>query len=317
VSTRSARNEVESPRPKILLLGKTGQVGTELCPLLAEFAELHAADRSALDLLQPSRIREFVRLLKPNVIINAAAYTAVDKAESEPELAAAVNTLAPAVLAEEAAKLGALLVHYSTDYVFDGTKPEPYEESDPANPLNVYGETKAAGEEAIRATGCDHLIFRTSWVYGPRGSNFLLTILRLAREREELRIVDDQIGAPTSSEAIARATVQAVKQCEPGNPSVARPKRGTYHMTASSHVSWFGFASEIIRQCADQSLCLRKIIPISSGEYPTPARRPLNSRLNSSKISKEFGITLPNWHTGLLSVLSHLTDRNTIVQIGR
>ena len=293
-------------RPTILLLGKNGQIGSELCPLLAGWADLHVADKRTLDLLEPRRIREFVRSLKPHVIVNAAAYTAVDKAESEPEVAALVNTSAPGILAEEAASLDALLVHYSTDYVFDGTKPEPYVESDSINPLSVYGKTKAAGEELIRASGCKHLIFRTSWVYGPRGSNFLLTILRLAHEREELRIVDDQIGAPTSSEAIAQATFQVIKKCVLEHRSVTLARSGTYHMTASGHVSWFGFASEIIRQCADQSLRLRKVIPIPTSEYPTPARRPFNSRLNCLKLADTFGVSLPGWREGLAAVVESL-----------
>ena len=301
-------NSIASFRPKILLLGKTGQIGTELLPRLREFAELHATERREVDLSKSGSIRELVRFLKPDVIINAAAYTAVDKAESEPALATAINTTAPSVLAEEAARLRALLVHYSTDYVFDGTKSGPYLETDATNPLNVYGKTKAAGEDGIRASGCNHLIFRTSWIYGPRGSNFLLTILRLAREREELRIVDDQIGAPTSSEAVARATVQAVRQYLSEDPSGADAKTGTYHMTSAGDVSWFGFASEIVRQCTTQQLCLRKLIPIPSGEYPTPAQRPLNSRLSCSKLSQEFGITLSGWQTGLLSVLDRLTE---------
>lgn len=311
MSSSAVEDNAMSSRPKILLLGKSGQVGGDLNPLLAEFSELHAPDRRSLDLFKPDSIREYIQTLRPDVILNAAAYTAVDKAESEPELASAINSVAPGVLAEEAAKLNALLVHYSTDYVFDGTKPEPYVESDPINPLNVYGMTKAGGEHAIKKSNCAHLIFRTSWVYSARGSNFLLTILRLAREREELRIVDDQIGAPTSSESIAQATVEVLKQWLHDDSARPREKSGTYHMTATGYVSWFGFANEIIEQYGKQSLRVRAVIPISSREYPTPARRPLNSRLDCSQISNAFGINLLPWQAGLSSVLGSLVGRNS------
>jgi len=255
-----------------------------------------------VDLLRPESIRDSVRSFRPDVIVNTAAYTAVDKAESEPELASAVNATAPAVLAKEAAEAGALLVHYSTDYVFDGGKPDPYIESDPINPLNVYGKTKAAGEEEIRTSGCNYLILRTSWVYSPRGSNFLLTILRLAKERDELRIVDDQIGAPTSSQAIAEATVLILRRWLYEDPAVAAEKCGTYHLTAAGEVSWFGFASEIVRQCSSTPLKVRSLVPIRSSEYPTAARRPLNSRLDCSRIADTFGTTMPHWKDGLRCV---------------
>jgi len=292
-------------RPRILLLGKNGQVGSDLQPLLVEFPEVLATDRASLDLTRPDMIRECVRSFRPDVIVNAAAYTAVDRAETEPDLAAAINATAPGILAEEAAKSRSLLVHYSTDYVFDGVKPEPYLESDPVNPLNVYGKTKAAGEEAIRSTGCNHFIFRTSWVYSPRGSNFFLTILRLAREKDELKIVDDQIGTPTSSRWIAQTTVQALRRWLPGDTSIPREIGGTYHLTAAGYVSWFGFASEIISQCAYQSLRVRRLIPTSSSQYPSPARRPLNSRLNCSKIEDVFDIERPDWRVHLSSILKN------------
>lgn len=294
-----------NPRPRILLTGKAGQVGGDLLPLLPQFAEVLATDRTSLDLTRAEKIRDCVRFFHPDVIINAAAYTAVDKAESEPDLAAAINTTAPGVLAEEAARGRALLIHYSTDYVFDGTKAEPYVESDRINPLNVYGKTKADGEEAICAASCDHLIFRTSWVYSPRGSNFLLTILRLAREREELRIVDDQIGAPTASQSIAAATIEVLKKFLV-NASNGSRVSGTYHLTASGHCSWYGFASEIIRRSDKTSLRVKKVLPIPSSAYPTPARRPQNSQLDCSKIARSFSVQMSDWREGLEDVLEHL-----------
>jgi dTDP-4-dehydrorhamnose reductase len=296
-------------RPRILLTGRNGQVGGDLYPLLTSMGEVLATDRATLDLTDGNKIRERIEQFRPDVIINAAAYTAVDKAEREPELAHAINATAPGVLAEESARCGALLVHYSTDYVFDGTKLEPYVESDPINPLNVYGRTKAAGEQAIRNSGCDHLILRTSWVYSPRGSNFLLTILRLARERDELRIVDDQIGAPTSSEAIATATTQLLKQLLVRGRERFK-ESGTYHLTADGHCSWFEFANEIIRSIPDDGLRVRKVIGIPSSEYPTPARRPLNSGLNCSRIFQAFGIKTTDWRTALYSVLKSIHSLN-------
>jgi len=300
----------EVPRPKVLLTGKSGQVGADLYQLLAHLADVRATDRASLDLTDARSIRECVRSFGPNIIINAAAYTAVDKAESEPQLAAAINATAPGVLAEAAVRAGALLIHYSTDYVFDGEKTGPYVESDPINPLNIYGKTKADGEEAIRATGCKHLIFRTSWVYSPRGSNFMLTILRLARERDELRIVNDQIGAPTSSELIAKATLRVLKaylKC----PSSEFIYGGTYHLTASGHCSWFDFATEIIRHLTEKEVRTRKLTAISSSKYPTPARRPLNSRLTCSKIMDRFGVVLPEWQAAVPFVLSLLNIHNS------
>lgn len=298
----------QTGRPKILLTGKNGQVGGDLHSLLTHFGEVFVTDRATLDLTQPQKIRDCVRAFRPNAIINAAAYTAVDKAESEPELAHSINATAPRVLAEEALRCKALLIHYSTDYVFDGIKAGPYIESDPTNPLNIYGRTKVAGERAIANSGCDHLILRTSWVYSPRGSNFLLTILRLARERDELRIVNDQIGAPTSSECIAEATVHVLRQMLTSDKSHWARVTGTYHMTASGEVSWFGFAREIISQC-DCAIRPKSIVPISTTEYPSPARRPLNSRLNCSKIAKTFGVNVLPWQTALSSVLQVMMMR--------
>jgi dTDP-4-dehydrorhamnose reductase len=286
-------------KTRILLLGGTGQVGGDLRPLLDQF-QVHTPDRRQLDLSQSESVRECVRAFAPHMILNAAAYTAVDKAESEPDLAGAINTAAPAVMAEEAKRTGVSLVHYSTDYVFDGTKSSPYVETDPVCPLNVYGKTKADGEAAIRVTGCDHVILRTSWVFSPRGSNFLRTILKLAADRNELRIVDDQIGAPTSSESIAHTTIELIEQWLRGGRRFEQ-RSGTYHVTASGYTSWFRFTNEIVQRHG--GLGVKKIVPIPSREYPTPARRPLNSRLDCLKIRNTFGVSMPEWEEGLASVL--------------
>ena len=297
--------------PRILLTGRSGQVGGDLFPLLTEIGEVLATDRSSLDLTRPDEIRGCVQSFRPNIIINAAAYTAVDKAESEPELARTINTIAPGVFAEEAVSCGALLIHYSTDYVFNGRKAEPYVESDTVNPLNVYGHTKAAGEEAITRTGCAHLILRTSWVYSSRGANFLLTILRLAREREELRIVNDQVGAPTSSGSIANATLKVLEHCL---PPVSFAESGIYHLTTSGSCSWYDFAREILRCAEDQGCRVKKLTPISTSEYPSPATRPMNSRLNCSKLWNTFGIKMPEWPTDLNSVLKHLLPQASLTR---
>jgi len=280
---------------KILLIGKNGQLGWELARSLAPLGELIACDRAAFDLAKPDQIAATVREIKPAVIVNAAAYTAVDKAESEPHLAQAINEQAPRILAEEAKKLGALLVHYSTDYVFDGTKAGSYHEDDATNPLGVYGRSKLGGELAIQASACRHLIFRTSWVFGPRGGNFLLTMLRLGREREELRVVDDQVGAPTSSRMIAEATAQVLRK---------PVGEGLFHLTAAGSTSWCGFAREIFSAASMKT----RVIPIASAEYPTAAKRPRNSRLNCDKLRQAFALSLPTWQdeTRLcLKVLTH------------
>jgi dTDP-4-dehydrorhamnose reductase len=287
------------PSRKLLLIGKNGQVGHDLAGPLSELFDVEAFDRSQLDLSRPEDIRKLVRSISPAIIVNAAAYTAVDKAEHDVQMATALNAVAPGVLAEEAKAIGALLVHYSTDYVFDGAKPSAYLETDPVNPLNVYGRTKSDGEAAIRRTGCDHFIFRTSWVFSHRGSNFLLTMLRLGREREELKIVDDQIGAPTSSRTIAHATAQVLRQGIKGSSSLGQ-NSGTYHMTAAGSVSWFGFAKEIF----DRSSALLdgrrpKLLQIPTSDYPTPARRPLNSLLNCDRLKTSFGVSMPEWRVGL------------------
>ena len=281
---------------KILITGRNGQVGWELQRVLAPLGQITALDRTELDLADAQSIRRAVRELKPDVVVNAAAYTAVDSAESEPELAIAVNAVAPGILAEETARLGALLVHYSTDYVFDGTKPSPYVEDDTPNPLNVYGSSKLAGEQAIHAIGGKYLILRTSWVYGPRSKNFMLTMLKLANERDELRVVNDQIGAPTSSRAIAEATSRILQK----GPAAA----GVFHLTTSGQTSWFGFAQAIIAQTNDRRPRSPLLTPIPSSAYPTPARRPLNSVLSNDRLRHVFGITLRPWDEELTRLLA-------------
>ena len=276
---------------RILLTGRNGQVGWELERTLGPLGELIAFDRSGLDLSKPDEIVARVREIKPDVIVNPAAYTAVDKAESEPDLAMAINGTAPGILAEEAKKLGALLVHYSTDYVFDGEKVEPYVETDPTNPLSEYGRSKLAGERAITASGADHLIFRTSWVYANRGKNFLLTILRLAREKPELRVVADQFGAPTWARDIATATALVLAR----RPAGAEIRSGIYHLTAAGRTTWHGFAQRIVALAGLST----PVAAIPASEYPTPARRPRNSVLDHSKAESSFGLTLPAWDASL------------------
>jgi dTDP-4-dehydrorhamnose reductase len=249
---------------RILLTGATGQVGWELRKTLAPLGEVKAFDRYGLDLADAPQLAASVRALLPGLIVNAAAYTAVDKAEAERDMAFAVNATAPRVLAEEAKRIGALLVHYSTDYVFDGTKPAPYVEDDATHPINVYGESKLAGEQALARAGCRHLILRTSWVYGPRGKNFFLTMRRLGKERPELRVVDDQVGAPTSSLAIAHATSQLLE----------RGTEGLYHMTAAGETTWCGFARAILAGAGNAT----PVVGIRTEDYPTPARRPRKQR---------------------------------------
>ncbi len=281
---------------KILLLGKNGQVGYELQRTLAPLGEVTALGRQELDLTDTPAIRSAVRTTKPNLIVNAAAYTAVDKAESEPELALAINGTAPGILAEEAALLKATLIHYSTDYVFDGTKTKPYTEEDKPNPINTYGKTKLAGEEAIINTGCRHLILRTSWVYGLRGSNFLLTILRLAAERGELSIVYDQHGAPTWCRMIAEATALLI-----ATGRAYKSAEGIYHLTATGETTWHGFTSAIINQAVTRGLLTAKpaLKEISSADYQTAAQRPKNSLLDSSALHSAYGIKIPDWAASL------------------
>jgi len=293
---------------RILLTGKTGQVGFELQRSLAPLGEVIALDAEDLDLASPDAIRKKVREIKPQIIVNAAAYTAVDHAESEPDLAMKVNGVAPGVLAEEAKRLDALLVHYSTDYVFDGTKSGPYTETDAPNPLSVYGRSKLAGDQAIQATGVPHYIFRTSWVYAARGQNFVQTMLRLGRERSELRIVDDQIGAPTWARFIAEATAQVLRQLGDGHKAIG-DRAGIYNLTATGAVSWYGFASAIFAEAKAQlGTTTPKLIPITTAEYPLAARRPANSCLDNSKLTRTFGLTPPSWNEMLKACMDELGD---------
>ncbi|MBS7662398.1 dTDP-4-dehydrorhamnose reductase [Pseudomonas lalucatii] len=285
---------------KILLLGEHGQVSRELQLCLAGQAELIVRGREQLDLADPQQIRQQVRALRPELIINAAAHTAVDLAESEPERAFAINATAPGILAEEAADLGVPLLHYSTDYVFDGRKAAPYTEDDMPNPLGVYGRSKLAGEQAIQAVGGAHLILRTSWVYSLHGRNFLLTMQRLLQERDELKVVSDQIGAPTWAGSIAAVTAELIGHWRAGQ---AGPW-GTCHLTARGQTSWFGFASAIAEQLRAQGKPVARLEAIPSGAYPTPAQRPLNSRLDCTRLQRDWQIQLPDWHDALLECLA-------------
>lgn len=288
-------------RQRILLTGANGQVGWALRRTLSSLGDVVAQDSSELNLADEASLRTRIRDIAPMVIVNAAAYTAVDKAESEVERAHAINTVAPGVMAGEAAKLGALLVHYSTDYVFNGEGDRPWQESDRCDPLNVYGATKLEGERAIQATGCRHLIFRTSWVYGGRGSNFLLTMRRLMRERAELKIVADQIGAPTWCRDLAEATAQILSQIvSPMRQTAAVEPCGVYHLCNAGETSWHGFAAKIQALDADHgTVATARLLPIPGSDYPTPARRPLNSRLDCSKLEQTFGLRLQEWDSAL------------------
>ena len=273
-------------RPAILVIGARGQLGFELSRLLPAHGEVTALDHSKLDLADADAIRETLRALQPALIVNAAAYTAVDRAEQEREVAEAINGRAPGILAEEAKKLDAVLVHYSTDYVFDGVATVPYTEDAPTNPLSAYGASKLSGEQAIAASGCRYLVFRTSWVYGLRGRNFLLTIRRLAREREELRIVADQFGVPNWSRALAEATSTLVGR---GLPALSECP-GLYHLSAGGNTSWFEFARAIIGPAEKP-----RVLPITAADYPTAARRPAYAVLDTAKLERVFGLTLSDW----------------------
>jgi dTDP-4-dehydrorhamnose reductase len=283
---------------KILLIGAAGQLGHELKRSLACLGEIVACERRQLDLANTESLRSAVRTHAPTAIVNAAAYTAVDKAEQEPALATLINATAPAVLAEEAKRAGALLIHYSTDYVFDGTKPEPYGEHDTPHPLSAYGRSKLEGEYAIAASGARHLILRTSWVYGLHGANFMQTMLRLGREREELRVVGDQIGAPTWTRHLADVTAQILGRQEAPN--------GLYHLTASGETSWHGYAQAIFENALQLGMMDRAPVVrrITSADYPLPAPRPKNSRLDCSRFMRDFDLTLPDWRIGLADCLA-------------
>jgi dTDP-4-dehydrorhamnose reductase len=276
---------------KILLTGGTGQVGWELRRTLAPLGEIHAPGRAVLDLAHVDSIRNTVRAMRPDVIVNSAAYTAVDKAESEPDLAGAINVEAVRVLSECAKETGAVIVHYSTDYVFDGSKEGAHVEDDPTAPLNVYGRTKLDGEKALQASGVPTLILRTSWVYGLRGHNFLRTVLRLMREKDQLRIVDDQVGAPTWSRMIAEVTASILARGWLNFQDVA----GTYHITCSGRTSWFGFAQAIQKLTFVHGEKCAHLAPVSTREYPTPATRPANSMLDNGRMERTFGLRMPDW----------------------
>jgi len=293
---------------RILIVGSAGQVGVELQRSFADYGEITARDRDTFDLADPDQVRALVREVEPSIILNAAAYTAVDRAESDPEAAMAVNALASRVLAEEALRADALLVHYSTDYVFDGSKPGPWVETDKPHPLNVYGASKLAGEEAIQKVGGKYLIFRTSWVYGPHGNNFLLTMLRLGSERDQLSIVDDQYGAPTTSIELADATRAIVGGVLAGQFGSTENWAGLYHMTCAGQTSWYDFARTFLEREAARNPEKRmaRCVPISSSEFPLPARRPRNSVLSNEKLRRGLRIELPDWSSAMDSVLQEM-----------
>lgn len=314
---------------RVLLTGRNGQVGSELARLLPSMGELAAFGRAELDLAKPHDIRRVIAQVRPNLIINAAAYTAVDQAEKEESLARAINADAPAMIADEARKVRAFLVHYSTDYVFDGSKRSPYAEDDRTNPLSAYGRTKLAGEEAIRSSGVPHLILRTAWVYATSGKNFLLTVLRLASTREELRIVNDQFGAPTPARAIAEATTRLVEHSKSDPVGFLEQNAGTYHLTASGETTWYEFAVAILnaiqplapaagsRDAAERPgipgwlaaatggrpIVCKRVVPITTAEYPTPATRPAYSVLSNTRFASTFGFSLPDWRTQLAETI--------------
>jgi dTDP-4-dehydrorhamnose reductase len=284
---------------RVLVTGCGGQVGHEVAHALAGACEVVAHDRASLDLADAPQLRERVREARPDVVVNAAAYTAVDRAESEAAAAHAVNAVAPGILGEECRRAGALLLHFSTDYVFDGAKASPYVESDATNPLSVYGRTKLDGERAVAAAGCDHLVLRTSWVYGPRGRNFLFTMLRLGAERDELRVVDDQRGAPTSSLQLAVLVRRLL--LERGLARV-RAASGIYHATAAGETTWCGFANAIFERRPVRA----RVVPIATREYPTPARRPANSVLCSDALAAALDVRLGDWRSGLDETLARV-----------
>ena len=291
---------------KILLLGKNGQLGWELQRSLAPLGELLALDRISMtfcgDLCDLEGLAETVRVFKPNVVVNAAAYTAVDKAESDAEMAHRVNALAPEVLSRACAALGAYLVHYSTDYVFNGAGQKPWTETDPTGPLNVYGHSKLAGEQGIAKQGAQHVIFRTSWVYGTEGGNFAKTMLRLAQEREKMTVINDQFGAPTGAALLADVTAMALQASE--------SLSGVYHLAAAGETTWFDYAAYVLAQAKlrkpDLNMVVKEFLPVPTSEFPTPAQRPLNSRLNCSRLEAALQLKLPAWQTGVDQLLAKI-----------
>jgi dTDP-4-dehydrorhamnose reductase len=287
--------------PCLLVIGKNGQVGWELRRALAPLGRLVCVDYPEIDLTDGNSIRKWVRETSPAAVINAAAYTAVDKAETETDRCDQINGIAPGILAEEAHKLGALVVHYSTDYVFDGSKNSPYLEDDAPSPLGAYGRSKRAGDLAVQHATGDHLIFKLCWVYGARGQNFMLTMMRLAREREKLRVVRDQVGCPTWSRMIAEATAQALKHVLAAHDR--KPFFGTYHLAASGHTSWHGFAEAIVRLMPEEGKKCKSVEGIATADYPLPAKRPAYSILSCEKLKRTFGLQLPHWEESLRQVL--------------
>jgi dTDP-4-dehydrorhamnose reductase len=298
---------------RILLTGASGQVGAELLKTLSPLGEVFAPGRGEMDLTDSDSVRKKIREVQPRWIVNPAAYTAVDKAESEPELAYAINEHAVRAMGEEAKKIGAGVIHFSTDYVFGGTGAAPYVEDDPTGPISVYGASKLAGEKALAASGAGHMIFRTSWVYGSRGKNFLLTILKLAREREKLRIVADQYGAPTWSRDLARMAARAIDWAEASargmELSEALPQwNGVYHAAGRGETTWFGFAAEAVRLASEREPGVRfaELEGITTAEYPTPAKRPSNSRMSGEKLARNFGWTMMDWKDSLREVIAEI-----------
>lgn len=290
-------------RRTVVITGSTGQVGSAVATLLRSHHDVHTPDRNQLNLADADSIRSYLRSIRPAWIINPAAYTAVDQAEADQETAFSINAEAPRVIGEEASLLGARVLHFSTDYVFDGTSDRPYIESDQPNPVSVYGASKLAGERALAATGASHLILRTSWVYGATGKNFLLTVLRLAREQRTLRIVADQHGTPTASQDLAALVEHIVSR-----DHVPLPAGGVYHATGAGDTTWFGFAQEIMRrlQSVDPACVLPQVEPIRTDEFPTAAKRPANSRLDCGKLLAQFGWTMPRWQDSVAAVLGQL-----------
>lgn len=284
--------------PTILVTGKNGQVGWELQRSLQSLGKVVAVNREHLNLSDSDNVREVIRKIQPDIIVNAAAYTAVDKAEEEQELAYQINAISPGVMAEEAKKISALLIHYSTDYVFNGQSNIAYTETDIPDPINIYGKSKLAGEKAIQDSGCDYLILRTSWVFSSRGHNFLLSMLKFSQEQERLKIVSDQIGSPTSANFIANATSQIICKTRTRHLQKEFPS-GIYNLVSSGKTTWHGFASSIIETAqatiSSLKIATKEILPIPTSEYPTPAKRPLNSLLSTERIQKEFGVYSPDW----------------------
>jgi dTDP-4-dehydrorhamnose reductase len=299
----------------LLVTGRGGQVGSAVAEELLGRAKIIGHERASLDLADADAIRQRVRHARPDVIVNAGAYTAVDQAEGDERAAHAVNAVAPGILGEEAKRANALLIHFSTDYVFDGSKRTPYVEDDAVNPLGVYGRTKLEGERAVAASGCRHVTLRTSWVYGPHGKNFMLTMLRLAETRDELRVVNDQRGAPTSSRALARLVRALLDRGETGELARAQVDRlaeasGLYHATAAGETTWFGFAQAIFEVAARHApVKVPRLVPIATREYPTPAKRPAYSVLSNARLASKLGVAIPDWREGLEDTAAVLVGR--------